>query len=157
MKYIKLTQGKKAMVDDEDYEELSQYRWLAGKNWNTFYASRIIKLENGKYVRLHMHRFIMNTPKGMQTDHIDHNGLNNCKENLRICTCSENAMNQSKPKNNTSGYKGVSWHKKNKKWRSKICIKGKNIYLGYFLIKQDAYKAYCEASKKYHGEYGNTK
>lgn len=156
MKEIKLTQGKVALVDDADYEELSKHNWCANKGRITFYAGRGVKIK-GKHVTIPMHRVIMKTPKGMDTDHIDGNGLNNQRENLRICTHAENSINRGKCKSNTSGYKGVSWHGGGKKWLSKIRVKRKQINLGIFLTKEEAYKAYCEGAKKYHGEFSNVR
>jgi hypothetical protein len=155
MKYIELSQGMRVMVDNEDYKELNKYNWYAVKGLNTFYARRSLPTATGGKGSVRMHRIIMQTPEDMDTDHIDGNGLNNQKENLRLCTRSENLMNQRRNRNNTSGYKGVNWNKRDKKWMSQIKVEGKQIHLGYFSGKEEAYKAYCEASKKYHGEFGN--
>ncbi len=95
MKLIPLTQGKFAQVDDEDYDYLNQWKWYTTKNHKTFYAARHIRI-NGKQKLIYMHRVIMNIIKGYKTDHIDHNGLNNQKYNLRICTCQENNRNRKK-------------------------------------------------------------
>lgn len=104
-----------------------------------------------------MHRLIMNTPDGMVTDHIDGNGLNNQRKNLRICTHTENMANRKIHINNTSGYKGVTWSKQNNRWRSQIYLDSKNIFLGLFTDKEEAYKAYIKACKKYHKEFANYK
>lgn len=88
-----------------------------------------------------------------QIDHIDGNKLNNQRNNLRSATSSQNAINSKKPKNNTSGYKGVSWSKKSKKWRAQICFEGKQIHLGFFDDSKDAANAYDKAALKYFGEF----
>lgn len=155
MKEIPLTKGKVAIVSDEDYEELSKYNWHAKVGNKTFYAMRSIKTGVNKQKNIFMHRVIMQTPKDMVTDHIDGNGLNNQRENLRLCTHSENLRNRKKNTNNTSGYKGVCWNKVYKKWQAQLCFNSKVMNLGCFLEKEDAYKAYCEASEKYHKDYKN--
>lgn len=156
MKEIKLTQGKIALIDDEDFEELSRYKWCAKKNRKTFYAIRGIKKTNGKWTTLYMHRFILRESNSLViTDHKDENGLNNQKYNLRPCTASKNKMNRGKQANNTSGFKGVSWHKRMKKWKAEIEAKGKIFFLGLFLTPEEAYKAYCEAAQKHHKEFAH--
>lgn len=154
MKKIPLTQGKVALVDDEDFEELSKYKWHAHKQCGgTFYAGRNQKLANGKYRYIHMHKEIMNTPDDMHTDHINHNGLDNRRENLRVCTSSQNMMNRLKHSNNTSGFKGVSFHSRDKKWQAGIRLNTKRIHLGYFTDKLSAIMAYREACVQYHKEF----
>jgi len=101
MKKIKLTKKQVALVDDSDYEELNRFKWHARKTVKTFYAERTFTIGNGKRKNVFMHRYIMQTPKGFDTDHIDGNGLNNQRSNLRVCTRSENLRNQGKKPNNT--------------------------------------------------------
>lgn len=96
----------------------------------------------------------MNCPNDMEIDHIDGNGLNNQKENLRICTRSENMRNRDKQADNLSGYKGV--YKKDNRYRAQITVEGKQIYLGSYQNIEDAVKAYNEASIKYHGKFSKT-
>ncbi len=103
---IPLTQGKFAIVDAEDYDWLIRYKWHACKCKNTYYASRV---RGGKTIK--MHREIMRAPKGLVCDHINHNGLDNRKRNLRLCTNAQNCYNQRASATGTSKYKGVSWHK----------------------------------------------
>ena len=93
MKTIQLTQGQFALVDDEDYDFLMQWKWQAHKDKSTYYATRV---EYGKNIKkgIKMHRVIMNTPRNMETDHKDRNGLNNQKYNLRICTRGQNQTNK---------------------------------------------------------------
>lgn len=95
----------------------------------------------------------MNCPVGMCVDHIDGNPLNNCKNNLRICTQAENQMNRGKTKNNKSGCKGVYWAKQLKKWKSQITINNKQKHLGYYNCPIEAAKAYNSAALLYHKEF----
>lgn len=154
MKRIKLTQNKFALVDNSDYEWLNNFKWYPDKSGDkNFYVVRNSKDCNGKHKKIRMHQEIMGTPRGMETDHIDGNGLNNQRKNLRICTRSQNQHNRGKYKCNTSGYKGVSWHKVKKKWSANIGVNGKLIFIGdYFTIEQ-AYKAYCMACQEYHKDF----
>lgn len=151
MKKIKLTQGKYALVDESDFEELNKFKWYAIKHHNTFYAVR----SSGGPGKIHMHRVVIKTPKDRETDHADGNGLNNQKYNLRACIHSENQRNKRMPKNNTCGYKGLSWCERNKKWLVRISFNSKRIYLGHFEDKISASKAYSAACIKYHGKFAN--
>lgn len=153
MKKIKLTQNKTALVDNDDFEELNKFKWYANRHGNTFYAVR--SLANGSK-RL-MHRCILNTPTSNETDHKDGNGLNNQRKNLRICNHSENQQNKGKNINNTSGFKGISWCQRNKKWLVRLSVNGTRLYLGHFKQKIKAYQAYVEACIKYHGNFSKTK
>ena len=151
MKEIQLTQGKVALVDDEDYEYLNQFKWHVS---NDNYARRTI-YKDKLYKALFMHREIMKVSKGLLVDHINGNSLDNRKLNLRICTNSQNLMNRGKNKNNTSGYKGVRLINSNKKWRAQIQYKKIFYHLGCFEKRIDAAKAYNEAAIKFHGEFAN--
>jgi len=151
MKEILLTQNKVALVDDEDYEYLNQWNWYALKNRNTYYAQRT-KTINGKECAIKMHRIIMNTPDDLEVDHIDHNGLNCQKYNMRNCTFEQNRKNRNHC--GKSKYKGVSFTSYNKPF-SRIKVNGKLIHLGVFDSEINAAKAYNEAAKKYYGEYAN--
>lgn len=150
MKTIKLTRGQETMVDDEDFEYLNQWKWFARKNLYVFYA---VRHKDDKAI--FMHRVLMNTPKGMLTDHVDGNGLNNQKSNLRVCTPSQNECNKALQKNNTTGFKGV--HKYKNRYLAQIHFGGKRLHLGSFVKPEDAYKVYCEASKIYHKEFSRVK
>lgn len=154
MKIIKLTQGFETIVDDDDYEVLSKYKWCAIKDKRgSVYAVR-----GSRKLRRHifLHRVILNNPSAQQCDHKNGNTLDNRKENLRACTPRQNAFNRRKSNivGLTSKYKGVSWNKKRKIWRAFIYNAGQ-VYLGSFNSEEDAYKAYCEAGLKLHGEFFN--
>ena len=155
MKEIILTQGRVALVDDEDFEELSRYQWCAAKNRNKFYAHRKERDSQGKRYSVYMHREVLKTPHDMHTDHIDGDGLNNMRANLRICTIAENQRNRGKQSNSTSKFKGVTWQKVSNKWRARITVNGKKKHIGCYVTAEEAYRAYCEAAKKYHGGFAH--
>lgn len=137
------------MVDPEDYQKLSKYNWfLARSRGHKCYA---VCFED-KLI-LHMHRMIMDAPKGKVVDHRDRNGLNNTRGNLRIATHSQNCCNRVRPGNNSSKYRGVLRCKDRRKWRANICVNGKKRHLGYFENEEDAARAYDEAAKELHGEF----
>ena len=154
MKEIKLTQGKTAIVDDEDYEILSKSKWYAGYDGNNFYAKRSGFSVDGKRTIIRMHRVIMSSSYGIEVDHRNGNTLDNRKENLRHCVCAENVKNRKfSQKNNKIGIKGVYWRSDIKKFRTEIQVDGKQIYLGYFDVLGDADSAYRIAEEKYFGEF----
>jgi hypothetical protein len=152
MREILLTQNKVAVVDDEDFEYLSQFGWHARKDRHTFYAARNI-MQNGKRITQGMHRLIMDAPCDMEIDHINGNGLDNRRCNLRLCTTPQNKRNSRLRKDNKSGFKGVSWNKAAQKWVSQITHNGKVIYIGSFDNTVDAAIAYNEAALTLHGEF----
>lgn len=145
MKKIPLTQGKHALVDDEDYEWLNQWKWCFDK-----YAIRRISRKNQKSTKIYMHRLIMKPERLSDTDHINRNRLDNRRCNLRNVTHQQNAWNITIPKHNTSGFMGVSWHNKTRKWQVGIKLDGKRIYIGLFSQIQEAIDAYQLAKEKYH-------
>jgi len=149
-KYITLTKGKKALVDADMFDYLNQWKWYYKEPG---YAERTQHVKNGKKKHIKMHRLIMDTQEDMDVDHIDNDGINNTKENLRNCTRQQNLMNKSKQSNGKSIFKGVYWEKGLNKWRSRIKANNKHIHLGVFLKEKEAAKAYNEAAKKHFGEF----
>lgn len=155
MKRIELSQGHFAIVDDEDYEHLIQHNWYSRKTKNTIYA-----VANMNKTTVQMHRFIMKPERNFMVDHKNRNGLDNRRENLRICTRSKNLMNSKKPGGKlTSKYKGVCYQKQSpghlKCWKAEIRLNGKSIFLGYFYSEIEAAKAYNIAAVKYFGDFSN--
>lgn len=147
MKELTLSRGKIALVDDEDFEYVSQWKWTAlftSKNW---YASR-----DGSKILLH--RIIMRARSGQIVDHKDRNGLNCQKINLRFCTKSQNQMNR-RPRGGTSRYKGVWLRGDTDRWQAEIHYNYKKVSLGCYNTQEEAAIAYNKAAKEYHGEFAN--
>jgi hypothetical protein len=156
MKEIFLTQNQVAIVDDEDFDRVNKFKWCArwNRNEKSFVAMRGVT-QNTKILNPYilMHRFIVGARKGMFVDHINHDTLDNRKQNLRVCTNSENCMNRNIEIRNTSGYKGVSFNKVSNKWIAYIKKNQKQVYLGRFENKKDAAIAYNERAIIEHGKF----
>ena len=161
MKEIPLTQNKTAFIDDSDYELIASHKWRIEKvnktYGNTYYACRTTpKSSNNKRGFEYMHWLIMGKPKkGFETDHIDGNGLNNRRSNLRIVTTAQNSMNAKKAANKSSVYKGVSFHKRMNKWIAYIRINKKLKTLGYFSSEISAAMEYNKYAKELFGQFAN--
>ena len=152
MKEIKLSNGAIAIVDDEDYESLSLHKWHPSKDRDLCYAIRA-SFSGGKRKTERMHRVIMGaTDNETHVDHKNQNGLDNRKENLRLCTISQNRSNSRPNKNSSSQYKGVTKDHPNK-WLAQITVNYKNHNLGRFKIEKDAALAYDKAAYKYFKEF----
>lgn len=151
MKEIKLTRGVSTFVDDCDFEELSKHKWYAQNIRGRLYACRSTWTPRAIIL---MHRQIMKvTDRNVFIDHKDGDGLNNIKSNIRLCSSVQNSRNIGIRKNNTTGFKGVSLHRK--KYAASITVNYKKITLGTFKLKLDAAKAYNQAAVKYHGEFAS--
>jgi len=154
---IQLSSGNFVLVDQDDYEYFSQWKWKenSGTAMRNKHIGTVGDWREGKRkdVAVLMHREIMGAPKGMDVDHINGNRLDNRKSNLRVCTHAENRRNTKTPVSNKSGYKGVSWCKRDSKWSAFITIGGKSKNLGRYINIIDAAKAYNEAAIKHFGEY----
>lgn len=159
MRKIKLANTVKfALISNIDFKKVNKNRWYLTRNKNgTFYASMFI-CKNGIISTKLMHRFILNLSfKNPSIDHKDRNGLNNQRNNLRVCTKSQNQQNRLKQAKKTSSkYKGVSWCKVNKKWRTQIIVLGKRISLKYHRNEIKAAKAYDKAAIKYFKSFSRT-
>jgi hypothetical protein len=148
MKEIQLTKGYVALVDDEDFERVSQFKWRVS---HRTYAVRSY-VSGGRVLTQLMHRFIMGvTDPNVQVDHIFHNGLDNQKKNLRLATNSQNQKNSLISPRNKSGYKGVCWHKRAEKYSASYGLNGKRIAIGYFDCPIEAARNYNKVAVE-HGE-----
>jgi len=153
MKRIALTQGKEAIVDDEDYEYLMQWKWYAVRNRKSFYAARTVR-SNGKRKIVFIHQELT-ARRGWfdcQVDHRDRDGLNNQRANLRPATVAQNTSNQGPYRNNTSGAKGVSWHAHTCKWHADVFRMGLRASR-YFDDFNEAVAWRDAKAKEFHGEF----
>lgn len=149
MKKIKTSNGQYALVDNEDYDTTSRYKWhITAKG---YVVTR--PYDNGKKLTiLWMHRMINNTPKGFVTDHVNHNKLDNRRSNLRTATDAQNMQNRSINANNKTGYKGVHLTPSGR-YRSRIRHNKTGIHLGMFDTPRQAYLAYRRKAKELWGEF----
>jgi len=150
---IPISRGYFVTIDKEDHERVTQWKWTALPAPRTVYARRNVLGPNGKQKSLYLHRFIMQAQDGCDVDHIDGNGLNCTKANMRICSRAQNAQNQKKRRDNSSGLKGASWQKNAKKWQANITFEKRQYWLGLFDTKEEAHAAYLAAAKLLHKEF----
>jgi len=149
---IPLTQGKVALIDDRD-AHLAAHKWYAKRDCRAWYAARGAR-RGGKLREFRLHREVLGiTDPDVEVDHVNGNGLDNRRANLRIATAQQNQANRSAQANNASGLKGVSWHKRDRKWRAHIRIAGKQHSLGYYATREEAAGAYDVAAVEAHGEF----
>lgn len=143
------------MVDDEDFEWLSQFKWHAHFSPDTgkFYAQRTVRLAGNKFKVVKMHQVVLGVPHGTLVDHRNLDSLDNQRHNLRACTYAENTANSGPQRNNKSGVSGVSLHKASGKYQAYINVNYKRIYLGLFVTKEGAVQARREAETFYHREF----
>jgi len=142
-KEILLSQGKVALVDDADFARLSLFKWHKFEHGKTTYVITRCKMSGRR--KIYIHSLIMPASKGFEIDHINGNGLDNRRENLRVVTHRENMQNRHVPK--SSKYPGVNWNKNAKMWQSLICINRKTRHLGYFLDEWEAFHEHDVAMK----------
>lgn len=148
MKKISLTQGKFALVDDKDFDRINGWKWslLQGR-----YAHR----SAGKAGWLRMHRVVMDASAGDVVDHINGDGLDNRRRNLRLCTQQQNSLNRSHNKNSRSGHKDIFWDKSREKWFVQIMNQGKKYTVGRYGLLEEAIEARDEWLDKLHGEFAH--
>ena len=151
MKQIKLTQGKYALVDDQDYKWLNQWNWCVNSN---NYVMRVKTIKK-KRETITLHRLIMNAPKGMQVDHKNANRLDNQRDNLRLATHSQNCSYRKSSTKPASGYRGVTkYQKKNElKWIARIEVNGRKKYLGIYNTPELAAKVYDTYAEALYGKF----
>jgi hypothetical protein len=152
---VTLTKGQFAIVDLDDLHLVEPFNWFCDKqSGGRLYAARHSPRDaNGKQQFIMMHRVILGVPQGVLVDHEDGNGLNNRRSNLRPANTQQNKANSKLPRNNTSGFKGVSLHRPSGKWFSRIKVDDKLIHLGVFDDPAEAGAAYEAAAKQQFGEF----
>ena len=154
--FIPLTKGNEAVIDASDLPLVKDFNWCTNVGASrSIYAARA-DCSSGKQRIVYLHRVLMGDPDGMVVDHIDGNGLNNRRSNLRLATRAENNRNQRLSRANSTGIKGVSWNEQAGRWRAMIGLGGKLKFLGNFDSQEAARAAYKTASEKNHGEFGRT-
>lgn len=151
--YVPLTKGYEAVIDASDLGIVGRFAWSTLPKAHTIYAQRKATGINGERRTVRLHRAILNAQDGELVDHVDGNGLNNRRSNLRICNSAQSAQNRGRKVTNKSGYKGVYWFAKSQKWRAIIGANGKKHHLGCFGCKTAAAVAYVAAAKRLHGEF----
>lgn len=152
MKEVSLTQGKVAIIDDDDLAIISKYKWHADKSRNTFYARTNETVAPRKQKPIKMHRLIMNAKHQETIDHINGDGLDNRRENLRLVHPVQNSQNKRKPRNSKSKYKGVS-HSGPSFFRAVIKVGDRNRHIGCFSSEIEAAAAYDQAASHFFGEF----
>ena len=152
--YVPLTSGKEAIIDAADVPLVEKLNWFARRGPYTFYAGTNVPGIISRQKTILMHRLLIDAPHGLLVDHINGDGLDNRRSNLRLATMAQNQHNVGLRRDNASGFKGVMWHKRSARWRAAIVCNGRKIHLGGHKTAEAAYDAYVEASKLYHGPYG---
>ena len=152
MRKIPLTQGKLALVDDDDYDRVKKLKWCAAQNRGTWYAI------HGRDPPVYLHRFILNAKTGDECDHVNGDGLDNRRHNLRFCNPSQNQANSGKHRFHygrptSSLYKGVYWHKRDRNWQASIRLGYRGKFLGCFGDENQAAEAYDSAARTYFGSF----
>jgi hypothetical protein len=149
---MKLTQGLETVFDLPDLAVVSPHRWCAHRNHRNVYPATNVKLPNGKRRMVYLHKMFF-PGSDVIVDHVNLDGLDNRRENLRVCTQSENLRNRRLNRRSKTGLKGVSWHCGSRKYEANIRVNGRQTRLGYFSDPIAAARAYDDAARKYHGEF----
>jgi hypothetical protein len=156
---IPLTRGLVTTVCDCHAHLAAGHKWSTAEIKGRYYATRghsIVERLAGKSSHVFLHSVINNTPRGMETDHINGDTLDNRCENLRTATTAQNQRNRGKKNNNSSGFKGVSWDKRRQKWEAQFRADGEKHFVGYFETVEEAAIAYDEAVRKYDEKFSRT-
>lgn len=155
VKEVPLTQGKVALIDDEDYETVIARRCYARKQRNVWYAETTIWSDSrGRYVTVKLHTLLMGPPEdGKSVDHVDGDGLNNQRRNLRWATRSEQRANSATCRTSRSGFKGVYWEHRRQHWCSRLTVNNVVHYLGSYANVEDAARAYDTRAREIFGEF----
>lgn len=149
MRGLPLSQGCVAFVDDRDFERASAFKWSLKRSGKNLYAHRRLGTSS-----ITLHRFLVGLPPGVgKIDHWDGDGLNNQRDNIRVCSPTQNMRNRRPNDNHSSKYKGVGWRKSLGKWYASIRVNGRLIHLGFFRRETSAARAYDAAARKYFDKF----
>jgi AP2 domain/HNH endonuclease len=146
------TDGTPFTIDEEDFEFVSSRAWYSNRSRRATY---VITVDRPSKDRVSLHRLLLDAPEGRMVDHIDGNGLNNTRGNLRLCSAFENQHNTRLRLNNTSGYKGVDWHRRSGRWRARVRVNHKTHHLGLYDTPEQAAEVARAFREKVHGEFAN--
>lgn len=152
--YVPLSKGYEAVIDAADAHLVQSFNWTANVNRHSVYGYCVVPGGSQKNIRLH--RLIMAAPDGVMVDHVDGDGLNNRRSNLRLASHSENGRNSRTPATNVSGFKGVSWDRSRCKWQAHIRVNGKSKNLGRFDSAELAHAAYAQAASRFFGQFARS-
>lgn len=147
-----LTQGTRCIVDTDEWKNLKDFSWYAGGHKHRRYVTSQ-KTVAGKRTVYYMHRMITGCPDGLMVDHINHDTLDNRKQNLRVCTNQENQFNKKAKVTAKTNYKGVYFFRRTSRWYAQICLNGKNKHLGYYKTELEAAVAYNNAANRHYGAF----
>lgn len=153
--YVPLTQGYEAIIDSADAELIGKNNWCVRFAKGPVYAVRGTK-KGGKCAEVRMHRVIAGAPETHCVDHVNGNGLDNRRSNLRVATTSQNICNARIRSDNKIGLKGVALHRQTGKFRARIKANGRDIHLGLFETADAAHYAYSEAARIFFGDFART-
>lgn len=143
--------GLFAIIDAEDAERIAGYRWRAERGKHTVYA--VANVERGSRKTVKLHRLILDAPSGVEVDHVNRQGLDCRRQNLRLATHQDNQRNRAKQLGNSSRYKGVGWHKATRSWRARIKVDNRTEELGGFSDEEAAARAYDRRARVAFGEF----
>lgn len=153
--FVPLTQGMEAVIDAADIDLISRRNWYTQPHGNTFYAVTTKRHGEAGPKTIRMHKLIIAVGTGLGVDHINGDGLDNRRVNLREATTAQNSRNVGPNSLNKSGFKGVCWHSRDKKWLAYIYVYKKKISLGRYDTIEEAHAAYCKAAMEHHGDFAN--
>lgn len=152
---IKMAHGLVALIDKNDVGLVQAYNWHAHTIKGSNYVRCHGGMQDGRPLKIYLHRLLLNPSGGQVIDHVDGDGLNNQRSNLRTATVGQNSKNRRLNKNNSSGFKGVHWNKQRGKWQAQIKVNYEMVYLGLHETIEDAKEAYKSASLNLHGAFGS--
>lgn len=146
-----LTRGMSTLISKDDWDYIKNHKWFFSGR-----SPRIAAVARVEGIKVYLHNFLMRPGDQQEVDHINHDRLDNRRQNLRLCNRSQNCANKRSYKNTYSKFKGVTWHKRQRKWIAQIKVNQKIKHLGSFVSEDDAARTYDVAARKYFGQFALT-